>query len=571
MNEYQNKILSALTQIVDKIKNSAGKIPLSAFPVMDLRRILANRFTYGADENPLAEKISKDWGDILFYLASRGNAELFVKLVYLATDSMRLWSELETYCSHQLANTQLAYGETKLDEYLYDEIIKTYAHGQLDEAFIARKNYRSLASVLKKNEIELFRSISRKVYQTNIERIKKLKKVKVAFFLHQSQIWSCEMLYKMLAGNPEFDVFIAVAPLCIGAESYIGNSYEPCLNYFKSKNYAVTGMFDFSDNRYLSWEEIGMPDIIFVLYPHSKSFRDSANIENFPLSALNVYIPYGVYTTGTTDISFNLLSHKLCWKIFCESQAHKKMAAKYSDIQDDNVVCSGYVKMDEFYLERTVESSRIWKIKNGLIGEKVKKIIYAPHHTIGESLAAIKFGNFDKIYMDIYEYAKQHDETTSWIFRPHPYLRSASVALKLFENESQYDDYLNMWNELPNAKVIESGTYKDMFLSSDSMILDSVSFMSEYLYVHKPLLFLTREEQTFHNYGEELMNVLYLADGGDFPAIADFIEDVVISGKDPMKNKREEFFEKHLNYLKYNGKLASDFIYDYLMDAMRNP
>ena len=42
-----------------------------------------------------------------------------------------------------------------------------------------------------------------------------------------------------------------------------------------------------------------------------------------------------------------------------------------------------------------------------------------------------------------------------------------------------------------------TGEYLAYFASSDAMILDSVSFMAEYLYVHKPALFLTREGERF--------------------------------------------------------------------------
>ena len=44
-----------------------------------------------------------------------------------------------------------------------------------------------------------------------------------------------------------------------------------------------------------------------------------------------------------------------------------------------------------------------------------------------------------------------------------------------------------MWNALPNAKVVEEESYLDIFATSDGMIMDSASFIGEYLYVNKPL------------------------------------------------------------------------------------
>jgi len=570
MNEEMEKVLLTLTRLTDKIKS--GEMPLSTVPITSLKGILVNWLKYG-DEDALIGQIADDWGNNLYNLTGgeQGDKELFAKIICLTVECMRLWSEREAHYNRHLnhmlniANNNNAFA---LDNYLYGEITKLYKQDRLDGAYVERSTYRSLASVIKKNEVSLFKDIADRVFQINIERIKKQKKVTVAFFLYHDMKWSCEAIYKKLAENPEFDVFIAAAPH-YAHPHWLWDDYKSCLEYFRGRGFKIVGMYDLTHGRYLSWEEIGTPDIIFNLDPYHMAFTESANMENFPLSALNIYIPYGIGNGTMPHPEHNQLSHKLCWKIFCESPAHKEMAKKYSDIGGDNVVSSGYVKMDDFFIGQAIDTNLIWKVKTGADEKKVKKIIYAPHYSIKDGLGIVKFGNFDKIYMDIYEYAKRHSETTSWILRPHPSLAAMCIRYGVFKNGQQYADYLKKWDELPNAKVSDSGKCTDIFMSSDAMILDSSSFVSEYLYAHKPALFLTRKSQMYNDYGEEVINVLYHADGGDFPAVVDFIENVVISGNDPMKNIREEFFDKHLNYVKYNGKLASDFIYDYLLDTVR--
>ena len=101
------------------------------------------------------------------------------------------------------------------------------------------------------------------------------------------------------------------------------------------------------------------------------------------------------------------------------------------------------------------------------------------------------------------------------------------------------------------------------------MILDSISFLGEYLYVHKPMLFLTRERNTFNDFGSELAKILYTADGGDFNAIKRFVENTVIQNDDYMLKEREAFFEKYLDYYKINGMPASEYIYEYIDDAIK--
>ena len=100
--------------------------------------------------------------------------------------------------------------------------------------------------------------------------------------------------------------------------------------------------------------------------------------------------------------------------------------------------------------------------------KKIKKIIYAPHWSIKDAVTG--FGNFDKIYKSLYEYVKKNETSTSWVFRPHPMLRVGAVQQGIFKSEEEYEEYLEMWRQLPNAQVIENGMYTDIFESSDAMI-----------------------------------------------------------------------------------------------------
>ena len=55
--------------------------------------------------------------------------------------------------------------------------------------------------------------------------------------------------------------------------------------------------------------------------------------------------------------------------------------------------------------------------------------------------------------------------------------------------------YLQAWNDLPNAQVYTGAYYQALFATSDGMIQDSGSFIVEYQYVDKPMIFLTRDTQ----------------------------------------------------------------------------
>lgn len=442
-------------------------------------------------------------------------------------------------------------------------LIKAYFDKQLNRMIIKSYEYGQLHKCLDVS-IDLFKKISNEVYEHNIQSIKEKNKIKIAFLAVTASTWSCEALYKKLINDDRFEVDIIISPFENGTKNTILETYNETKKFFDKKGYRNVGIYDNNKGEYMTYEDIGSPDILFHLNPHTCCIPDNFKIENIPLNVLNIYIPYGIMTFGMTDIQYNLLSHHLCWKIFCESEIHKEMAKKYSIIGDFNVEVSGYLKMDEFINEaKPNDNTNIWKtpLENSDLS-KIVKIIYAPHHTLGDEKHS--FSTFSQNYMEIFEYAKTHPKI-SWIYKPHPLLKQSCVKNGLFKNEEEYDHYVLGWEQLPNARVIIEDSYVDIFKTSDGIILDSVSFLSEYLYVHKPIVLLTRDTQTFNDYGEKLREVLYKVDGNNIDRIFDLIEDVFINKNDTMKTTREEFYEKYLNYKKINkGLLASDYIYNYL-------
>ena len=150
-------------------------------------------------------------------------------------------------------------------------------------------------------------------------------------------------------------------------------------------------------------------------------------------------------------------------------------------------------------------------------------------------------------------------------FKPHPLLKE-----KLYTDEQwgkeKTDKYYQKWDELPNGQL-EEGDYIDLFASSDAMILDSASFMAEYLYTRKPSLFTKRDneiEKRFNDFGKLVFQKLYQAETEK--EIIKFIEDVVIAGNDYMYDERNNFFTQVV--LPLNNKTASENIYNELIKEL---
>ena len=169
----------------------------------------------------------------------------------------------------------------------------------------------------------------------------------------------------------------------------------------------------------------------------------------------------------------------------------------------------------------------------------------------------------------MYEFAKAHPEI-SWVVKPHPALFFWARASNLFSTDDAVKEYFQKWDDLPNAQLYTGTYYQDIFATSDGMIQDSSSFIAEYQYVDKPMIFLIRKDGGgFLEHGEAILKASYTVDGKDLDAIAAMIQRVFIEGDDYKAAERKAVFNKYLNYPKANGMLASEFIYKSIADELK--
>ena len=98
------------------------------------------------------------------------------------------------------------------------------------------------------------------------------------------------------------------------------------------------------------------------------------------------------------------------------------------------------------------------------------------------------------------------------------------------------------------------------------MIHDSHSFTVEYLYVDKPVMFMTNydRESQCNAVGKKAFNAHY--HGSSREDIVSFIEDVVIGGKDSLSGKRHQFYNDIL--VPPNGKSVAENIIGEITTAL---
>lgn len=398
------------------------------------------------------------------------------------------------------------------------------------------------------------------VYGRQLRRLKKAEKIKVAFVLYSASMWSCDDLYHMLDADPRFEPYVVVSKYTNESNKKTWPTYNQSVRFFEEKGYKLQLVADDTPaNR--GWAAMGEPDIVFYLTPYHTLLPVGINQGYLPARVLTVYIPYS-YMLIKAEQKYDSPGFRYSWRHYCDSEIYRKLLLAYDDIYRRNTFFVGYPKMDPFFAPCDQDASSLWKL-HGMREKQQKKIIYAPHHSLKDlDYCASHFATFDKNGQFLLEYARSHPEDTSWVVKPHPNLKMTVLMADVFKTEEEYWDYLAQWDSLPNAKVVQEGSYVDYFKTSDAMVCDSVSFLAEYQFTGKPLLLLTRPEQAFNEFGDMVQQVLYHCPGEDLQGINRFLQEVVIDGDDRMEPVRRRFFEENLNYYKKNGNInASEKIY----------
>lgn len=405
---------------------------------------------------------------------------------------------------------------------------------------------------------ESFISFSDTVHGAALKKIREKQTVKVCFVVYSAAMWSCKKLYELFENDSRFEPFIAVCSMKTATKAEELNAYKQSLAFFTENGYRTVAAADGIKNL----SDCGEPDILIYLTPYTSLLTPACfNIANVPLDKLAVYIPYSIIVSGNEKL-FSNPTINLAWKFFCESRIFVDLMQQKSEFGGINTVYTGFPGIDA--LIEGKPDKNIFKTKPGM-----KKIIYAPHFSVGNE--GIGFSTFNINHSFMLSLAKATSNTVSWVIKPHPRLKTECIKFGVFESEQAFDDYIAQWDALPNAKSMFGGGYNDLFAQSDAIILDSASFLVEYQFTGNPLLFLTNDRQNFNGFGQAVLKTAYKADGADFYAIENFVKETVIGEKDTMKAERKYFFDTQLNYLEHNnGLTASEKIYTIIKDEVGN-
>lgn len=387
-----------------------------------------------------------------------------------------------------------------------------------------------------------------------IKEICKKDKITILFLIVNTSIWKYDALYQLFNNNSLFEPLIIICPFVTYGEEHQKKEMMDVQKFFSKKGYSTITTLDKNDD-WLDIKKLYDPDIVFIPTPWNHT-RSQYSFDNFR-DILTCYIPYGFTISTNFKGHYNQNTQNLCWKFFVESAHHKKFAEIYSSRKGRNVFVSGYPKLDDFFdKDRLIKNN--WKPQD----KKKKKIIWAPHHTI-EEVRSSKFYSTFMMYSELMlSIAIRYKDYVQFAFKPHPNLRGKLDEVWGIEKTNHY---FKRWADLPNGQI-EEGDYTDLFLTSDALIHDSASFLIEYLCTKKPMLFLMKSMDTFHQFNEfGKLALQKIPIGFSENEIIDFIEDTVINQKDNFKMKREEFLYSQIIF----NKSPSENIYEHLLSQLK--
>lgn len=394
-----------------------------------------------------------------------------------------------------------------------------------------------------------------RMYPAILEKVKNKDKINIVFFVVNVGMWKSDALFQLLLKDNRFNpcVISFLYPYdSVEYQKYVQGSLS---SYFISKGYPYMDCYDFNTNEWLDINSLE-PDIIFYAQPYNSGYKQY-QIESFWNSSLFAYIPY-CFMMEKIGGFHNLLLQNIAWKLFYPTKFHLKQDEKYSYNKGRNIEVCGYPMADYLISNKTVDFS-LWPQRQN----SIKKIIWAPHHTILPN-DNLHYSNFLELAEPMLNLAKEYRGIVQFAFKPHPRLMTKLYSLW---GKTKTDAYYRAWNDGINTTFVE-GDYIDLFRSSDALIHDCSSFMGEYLYTGKPLMFVAKPhcEDILNEFGRVCFEQHYK--GSTIESIKEFVDNVIINGIDPMKEERLIFYNDQL--LPPNNYTVAQNIYNIMATELMN-
>ena len=370
--------------------------------------------------------------------------------------------------------------------------------------------------------------IYRNTIPNKVNEIRKKDKIRVLFIVSEASKWKTEYLYLAMRNHERFDPIIGMTLKTDNKPSESAKSLLHLITYLKSKEYDYVELIreDFI-------KSCIKPDIIIYSEPYSTTILRGFNyLHN--LNCLFISITYGFHSVLLPFNHFGGIKD-VAWFDCYENDSTAEDAINYTKGKRSNILATG-LPMSEIFLKYK-PAVNPWKNNDNR-----KRIIWAPHHSIGFDYETITYGNFLKIAESLRQLSEKYKDKIYWAFKPHPLLK---YKLELIWGAEKTNEYYSYWQNSDHSQL-EEGEYVDLFMQSDAMIHDCDTFTIEYLYANKPVIYFfnnANHNDNLNSFAKQAISVHYK--GTQISDIESFILNI-IHEHDTLANERDWFYNNYL-------------------------
>ena len=329
-----------------------------------------------------------------------------------------------------------------------------------------------------------------------------MEPIKVVFLGLYFEAWDAlDEIYQKMANDPRFEPIVVSMPRKLTGQLAYAQE-EKAHSFFESMGIPHirlnSGGSESSNKESLAVLKDLAPDYVFVNYPWQRNYQPAVRFDHLVEFTRLAYVPYFSLVMvdepddepgggqGDAPVATHLFTqrlHQLASLVFTQEREVIEAYA-LTERGNSHVHFTGSPKIDNLAREAKAGASS-WPLEEGKF-----KIIWAPHHSYSPHW--YNFGNFSRIYIQMLEFAKANQDLQI-VLRPHPFLWGTLTDRKVID-AVELSSWRKAWSELPNTAVDEDGSYAGLFLATDVLVTDGISFLGEYpLVTGKPAIFFENE------------------------------------------------------------------------------
>ncbi len=360
--------------------------------------------------------------------------------------------------------------------------------------------------------------------------------INVVFVCHRPNVWgSLKTVFEACNNDEKFNVTIIAIPnkkelpeKGLNHEIYETEGAE---EFFKNYPCKVINGYNYETNEWFNLQKI-KPDYVFVQQPYNITRPKLYKSKEISKYCKLCYVHYGmlIFNGEVQESVYPPDFFKNVSFVFSENQEQKDIMEHLAKAIRSKLICklTGYPRFDGLEKLKDIDSNN-WNLPktNG-----VKRIIWTPRWCTNEGNCHF-FDYKDKLL----EYVEQNSDV-DFIFRPHPQaFLEWNATGELPEKEA--DEYRKLYENCPNAKIDIQKEYLTTFYSSDFLITDISSIITEYFLTGKPIIYCHKTNH-FNQLGSKISQGFYwVHDWAELERTIDMLK----RGEDPLYEKRQQIIK----------------------------